>query len=115
MQIKRYLGTGRFSGVVQFGQVLYLTGLTSSAEGITEQTKDVLAKLEERLESHGSDKRHILRVDIFIKDMKYFDEMNAVWDAWVEKGYEPARACVTADMARENVLIEIVVDAAVKD
>ena len=40
--------------------------------------------------------------------------MNSVWDAWVEKGFAPARACVEAKMAREALLVEISIVAAVK-
>ena len=43
-----------------------------------------------------------------------FKEMNSVWDAWVEKGFAPARACVEAKMAREALLVEISIVAAVK-
>ena len=46
--------------------------------------------------------------------MKDFADMNAVYDAWVVKGCEPARACVEAKMARENLLVEMSVVAAVK-
>ena len=46
--------------------------------------------------------------------MKDFADMNAVYDAWVAKGHEPARACVEAKMARENLLVEMSVVAAVK-
>lgn len=34
--------------------------------------------------------------------------MNSVWDAWVESGFEPARACVEARLARENLLVEMI-------
>ena len=40
--------------------------------------------------------------------------MNSDWDAWVENGNEPARACVEANMARENLLVEISIVAAKK-
>jgi len=40
--------------------------------------------------------------------------MNAVWDAWIPEGPAPARACVTANMAREALLVEISVIAAEK-
>ena len=36
-------------------------------------------------------------------------------DAWVNNGHEPARACVQAEMARPEILVEIVVAAAVKE
>ena len=47
--------------------------------------------------------------------MEYFADMNAVWDAWVPEGYAPARACVEAQMARDALLVEISVVAALKD
>ena len=40
--------------------------------------------------------------------------MNEAWDAWVPEGYAPARACVEARMARDELLVEISVVAAVK-
>ncbi|MGL6104941.1 Rid family hydrolase, partial [Romboutsia sp.] len=45
---------------------------------------------------------------------KDFADMNSVWDAWVAKGHEPARACVEARLARECLLVEMTVTAAVK-
>ena len=40
--------------------------------------------------------------------------MNEVWDNWVEPGYAPARACVEAALAEKELLVEIVVTAAVE-
>jgi enamine deaminase RidA (YjgF/YER057c/UK114 family) len=42
------------------------------------------------------------------------EDMNEIWDAWVEEGFEPVRACVEAKMAREDLLVEMSVIAAVK-
>ena len=39
-------------------------------------------------------------------------DMNSVWNAWVDPANPPARACVRADMARPDVLVEIMVTAA---
>jgi enamine deaminase RidA (YjgF/YER057c/UK114 family) len=39
--------------------------------------------------------------------MQYFAEMNQVWDDWLLEGYAPARACVAASMAREELLVEV--------
>jgi enamine deaminase RidA (YjgF/YER057c/UK114 family) len=46
--------------------------------------------------------------------MALFSQMNEVWDNWVPEGAAPARACVQATMAREDILVEISVIAAVK-
>jgi len=39
--------------------------------------------------------------------------MNAAWDAWGPEGHAPARACVEARMAWPEILVEIVMVAAV--
>ncbi|RGX05231.1 RidA family protein, partial [Paraclostridium sordellii] len=79
-----------------------------------EQTKVVLQKVEDLLNKYGSDKNHILSVTIYLRDMKDFADMNSVWDSWVSEGFEPARACVEARLAREALLVEMSVVAAVK-
>jgi enamine deaminase RidA (YjgF/YER057c/UK114 family) len=49
-----------------------------------------------------------------MKEIALFQEMNEVWDEWVEEGFEPARACVEAKMARDSILVEMTVIAALK-
>jgi len=39
--------------------------------------------------------------------MKYFAEMNAVYDTWVPKGNTPCRACVESKLATPKYLVEI--------
>ena len=39
--------------------------------------------------------------------------MNEIWDEWIAEGHFPARACVEAALAEEELLVEIVVTAAV--
>lgn len=114
MKIQRFEGTGRMSRAVIAGDVLYLCGQTAdpSIPTVTEQTRKALEKCEAQLVKYGSDKRHLLTATIYIKDMSLFAEMNAVWDAWIEDGYEPTRACVAADMAAPGNLVEVVLSAA---
>lgn len=114
MSIKRFQGTGRMSRVVEHNNTIYLCGQTCGEGDIKEQTKGVIKKIEDLLEAHNSDKYKILSVTIYLKDIALFDEMNEVWDAWVEDGYEPARACVEAKLAREHLLVEMSVTAAKK-
>jgi enamine deaminase RidA (YjgF/YER057c/UK114 family) len=47
--------------------------------------------------------------------MADFDEMNAVWDAWVPAGHAPARACGEARMASADLKVEIIITAAVAE
>ena len=101
MSIQRYEGNGRMSKAVVFNNTIYLCGQTCGEGDIKEQTAGVLAKIEDLLNQ-------------YVKDMKDFADMNSVYDAWVVDGHEPARACVEAKMAREQLLVEMSVVAAVK-
>ncbi|WP_432666502.1 RidA family protein [Wukongibacter baidiensis] len=116
MEIKRYEGTGRMSRAVVHNGTIYLCGQTcgDGDKDVKEQTKVVLEKIEDLLNKYGSDKNHILSTTIYLKEISLFQDMNEVWDAWVEDGFEPARACVEAKMAREEILVELSVVAAVK-
>jgi len=106
----------RMSRIVKHQGTIYLCGQVAADANtdITEQTATMLDKVEKLLEQAGSDKEHILSATIYIRDMKDFAAMNAVWDAWVPEGYAPARACVEARMARAELLVEISVVAAEK-
>ena len=44
--------------------------------------------------------------------MNNFREMNAVWDAWVPTDHPPARACGEAKLARDSLLVEVIIIAA---
>ncbi|MBA5761333.1 RidA family protein [Vibrio sp. 404] len=114
--IERQETKQRMSRIVKHNGTIYLCGQVAADAntGITEQTQTMLDKVDTLLEQAGSSREHMLSATIYIKDMKDFAEMNAVWDAWVPEGHAPARACVEASMAREELLVEISVIAAEK-
>ena len=114
MDIQRFEGTGRMSRVVEHNGTLYLCGQTCGEPDtdVKRQTEVVLQKITDLLEQYGSSPKHLLSVTIYLRDMRDFAAMNEVWDAWVEKGHEPARACVEARMARDALLVEMTVTAA---
>ncbi len=117
MKITR-IGTERrrMSKIIIHNNTIYLCGQVAkdSKADITEQTRSMLEKVDVLLAEAGSDRKHILSATLYIKDMVDFAKMNAVWDEWVIEGYSPARACVQASLAREELLVEISVVAAVK-
>ena len=104
----------RMSKIVIHNDTVYLCGQVAkdSDDDIKEQTRTMLEKVDDLLNRAGSDREHILSATIYIKDMKYFAEMNEVWDAWVIEGHSPARACVEASLARAELLVEVSVIAA---
>ncbi|MFK5733902.1 RidA family protein [Pseudomonas urmiensis] len=77
-----------------------------SKRGISEQTQCVLTQLEQWLSQVGAGKENITRIQIWLSDMSNFEAMNAVYDAWVGE-QPPARACVGAQLAAPDYLIEI--------
>jgi len=116
MSIQRQETKPRMSRIVIHNETIYLCGQVckDATKDITEQTATMLEKVDELLLQSGSDREHLLSATIYVRDMKDFAAMNAVWDAWVPEGYAPARACVEARMARPELLVEISVVAAVK-
>ena len=105
----------RMSKIVIHNNTVYLCGQVArnADAGIKEQTHTMLEKVDDLLKQAGSDRKHILSATIYIKDMKYFAQMNEVWDAWVIEGFSPARACVEASLARPELLVEVSVIASV--
>jgi enamine deaminase RidA (YjgF/YER057c/UK114 family) len=69
-------------------------------------------KIDKLLADCGSDKSKLLMATIWLADIRYFDEINSVWDKWVVPGQTPARACVEARLAHPKYLVEIRVVAA---
>lgn len=115
MDVKRFDGNGRMSKAVIAGDMIYFCGQTSRDGGnLAEQTRVVLKKIDDLLETYGSDRKHLVTVQVYLKDISQFNEFNAIYDEWIINGYEPTRACVEAKMAAEQILVEIVVSAAKK-
>ena len=105
-------GTRMSQAVIHNGTV-YLAGQVGNpGDSVTDQTKSILSKIEALLSQVGSDKTKILQAVIWLADMSDFAEMNAVWDAWVEPGHAPARACGEAKLATPEYTVEIIVVAA---
>src|ERR1700750_2272127 len=69
-----------FTTVVSFGNLLFVSGIGCRVSGtIEEETKWVLDELEKNLVAAGSSLEKILKVNVFMEDIKQFDRMNAVY------------------------------------
>lgn len=114
MQIERLGGNGRHSSAVGYGNLLFLSALTSVTleQDITKQTQEVLDRIERLLALRGLDKSRLLSATVYLRDMQDFGAFNAVWDAWVSEETEPARTCVQAAMPVDEHLVSIQVIAA---
>jgi len=114
MSIERIGSNDRMSKIVKHNGTVYLCGQTASdpAWDTAEQTQRCLDKIDALLAEAGSERNKLLSITIYVRDMKDFAAMNAVYDAWVADIEKPARACVEARMARPDVLVEFSVIAA---
>ena len=101
------------SQAVEYHNFVFLAGMTASdtTQDVTGQTKQVLDKIDAALETHGTDKTRLLQAQVWVKDIRDRDAMNAVWVAWLPEGGAPVRACVEASMADPRLLVEIMVTA----
>lgn len=102
----------RMSKIVKHDGVAYLCGQVGDGDTVADQTRDCLSRVDALLHKAGSSREHILQATIWLADMKDFADMNSVWDAWVPKGFAPARACGEAKLAREALKVEIIIIAA---
>ncbi len=114
MSITRYNSGPRMSQCVVHGDTIYTAGQVADdrAADVAGQTAQILAKIDGLLAEAGSDKSKLLAATIWITDISKFNEMNAVWDAWVDTDNPPARACVESNLALPEFLVEIMVTAA---
>ena len=114
MSIQRIEPTRRLSKAVLHGDTVYVAGIVAddTSQDVTGQTRQILAKIENVLARAGTDKSKILSATVWLADIASYDDVNAVWDAWVPAGESPARACVEARLAGSEYRVEIAAIAA---
>lgn len=69
-----------FSGWVTYGNLVFIAGKGHHEPGdITVHTKSVLDQLEAELKKAGSSMDKVLKVNVYLHDLKDYDGMNAVF------------------------------------
>ena len=116
MSIERIKVGPRMSQAVIYHGTVYVAGQVASNAprgSVMEQTSDILSKIDGLLAEAKTDKSKVLSATIWLTDMNTFQEMNAVWDAWVAPGATPARATVASPLlASPDYHVEIAIIAA---
>lgn len=108
-EIERIDTGARMSQAVICGDFIWLAGQCGTAgKSVAEQTQEALAKIEALLAEAGSDKTRLLNTTIWLTNIEAYDEMNAVWDAWVPEGTAPSRACGESRLAGTGYDVEII-------
>jgi 2-iminobutanoate/2-iminopropanoate deaminase len=108
---------GPYSQAVRVGDTLYTSGQvaldphtgTLVPGGIEPQTTRVLENLKAVLAAAGIDLVHVVKTTVFLKDMKDFAAMNAIYARYFapEGTVPPARSTVQVAALPKDALVEI--------
>lgn len=103
------------SAATVHGGIVYLSGLaaTDLSADVAGQTRQTLAEIDRVLALAGSGKERLLRVEVYLADIRDFAAMNAIYTAWTPPGRPPARVCSEARLWDPRALVEIMATAAI--
>ena len=90
------------------------TGQLAGAE-VYSQAKQILASFEIMLQSVGSDLGHVIHINVFLKEMRDFEEMNR---AYVEMmgDHRPARTVIgVSELPKPGVLLTMNLTAVTRE
>jgi 2-iminobutanoate/2-iminopropanoate deaminase len=69
-----------FNNAVSYGNLLFISGIGAHFEGeIKAHTKHVLDEMKKSLERAGSSMEKVLKVNVYLNDLKDYDGMNEVF------------------------------------
>ena len=114
---------GPYNHIAKVGQFISIGGtagvnpLTGNLAGsdVYSQTKQILTSFRVMLESVASDLNHVVHLNIFLKDMQDFEEMNR---AYVEGmgNHRPARTVIGVnELPKPGVLLTMNLTAVTKE
>lgn len=104
---------GPYSQAIEAGDFIYLSGAipinpktNEIAEGIKNQTVQVMDNLQAILSEANTDFSKVVKFTIYLSSMEDFAVVNEVYGSYLEKPY-PARATVEVSRLPKDVLVEI--------
>jgi enamine deaminase RidA (YjgF/YER057c/UK114 family) len=114
--IERIDSGKRLSKVVIANGFAFLSGFTAkivTPGDVRAQATDVLEQIDELLAKAGTSKAKVVRMNIWLHDMRDFDAMNEIYEQWIDPKCPPARATVESRLAIEGTLVEMMATAVV--
>ena len=105
---------GPYSHAIISGNLVFCSGqtplnpITMTIEGvtITEQTLLVLQNLETVLKAAGTNRNHVLKTSVFLKNFADFEKMNKAYEQFFGE-HRPARTTVEVSRLPKDALVEI--------
>lgn len=90
-----------FSLAREAGSTLYVSGqIAITPDGtpvkgsIADETRQTMRNIRRILADHGYSFQDVVNVNVYLSDMKHYDEMNDAYREFFPRGNFPARACV---------------------
>jgi 2-iminobutanoate/2-iminopropanoate deaminase len=114
---------GPYNHIARVGQFITIGGTagvnpaTSQLAGpdVYSQTKQILESFEVMLDSVNSDLNHVIHINVFLKDMGDFEEMNRAYVDMM-KNHRPARTVIgVAELPKPGVLLTMNLTAVTRE
>lgn len=115
---------GPYSNVVKYGNMLFVSGMTSENAqtgeilhgSVAYQTENIMSNIKAILEDVGSGMDMVLKCSIHMTKADYFGEMNGVYAKYfnIEDGY-PARVTTFNSAIYDGLDVEIDVIAGIEE
>ena len=114
---------GPYNHIAKVGQFISIGGTAGvnpatgqlAGTDVFSQTKQILESFRMMLESVDSDLSHIVHVNVFLKDMQHFEEMNRAY-VHMLGDHRPARTVIgVAELPKPGVLLTMNLTAVTKE
>lgn len=114
---------GPYSHVAKVGQFITIGGTAGfdpatgelAGPGVYEQTRRIIESFKVMLEAVGSDLEHVVHMNVFLKDMADFDEMNRAY-AEAMGQHRPARTAIgVSELPKPGLRLTMNLTAVVRD
>jgi len=114
---------GPYSHIAKVGSFITIGGTAGvdpasgelAGPDVFSQTKRILESFRVMLESVGSDLNHVVHVNVFLKDVRDFEEMNRAYVQTTEE-HRPARTVIGVnDLPKPGALLTMNLTAVVRE
>ena len=114
---------GPYNHIAKVGQFISIGGTAGvnpatgqlAGSDVYSQTKQILQSFQVMLQSVGSDLNHVIHLNVFLKDMQDFDEMNRAYVEMMEN-HRPARTVIgVSELPKPGVLLTMNLTAVTRE
>jgi len=114
---------GPYNHIAKVGQFITIGGTAGvnpatgqlAGPDVYSQTKQILESFEVMLDSVNSDLNHVIHMNVFLKDMRDFEEMNRAYVDMM-KNHRPARTVIgVAELPKPGVLLTMNLTAVTRE